>query len=255
MKNDQYFKFEVNLLNDGNVLGMMTELGGALAVGIYTMMLQLLRTQDTYELSYTPLILTAIANRCDVEVGMIEKVIRDYGLFIVDEEAQTFRSPYLDKVMENLEEKRKTNVENGKKGGRPKKHLDSSEKPASKAEKPNQNQKSKVKESKCITTIINNNSSNTTETSVSETAAVAVMIHSGGEEKQRFLQPIKTNVSTHSEESVRLPSFTPRLSIRYPSAIRPSAEGFVPVTRGLQADYPPAATPIPLGLAYITSSS
>ena len=37
MKKDQYFNLEVNLLNDDNIAGMMSELDAAEALGIYVM--------------------------------------------------------------------------------------------------------------------------------------------------------------------------------------------------------------------------
>ena len=104
MKKDQYFNLEVNLLNDDNIAGMMSELDAAEALGIYVMLLLHLRTKDNYEASCTPLLLRAFARRHDLELDMLEKVLHDYNLFEVDEERQTFRAPYLDRVMQRLEE-------------------------------------------------------------------------------------------------------------------------------------------------------
>ena len=71
MKKDQYFNLEVNLLNDDNIAGMMSELDAAEALGIYVMLLLHLRTKDNYEASCRPLPLKALAKRYDVDVDLI----------------------------------------------------------------------------------------------------------------------------------------------------------------------------------------
>lgn len=43
----------------------------------------------------------------------VERVLREFDLFELDEERQMFRSSYLDRVMKSLEEKRKMDIENG----------------------------------------------------------------------------------------------------------------------------------------------
>lgn len=146
MKKDQYFNLEVNLLNDDNIAGMMSELDAAEALGIYVMLLLHLRTKDNYEASCTPLLLRAFARRHDLELDMLEKVLHDYNLFEVDEERQTFRAPYLDRVMQRLEEKWRMDTENGKKGGRPKKRAKCAETPATKGRKPNETQERREEE-------------------------------------------------------------------------------------------------------------
>ena len=73
MKKDQYFNLEVNLLNDDNIAGMMSELDAAEALGIYVMLLLHLRTKDNYEASCTPLLLRAFARRHDLELDMLER--------------------------------------------------------------------------------------------------------------------------------------------------------------------------------------
>ena len=155
MKKDQYFNLEVNLLNDDNIAGMMSELDAAEALGIYVMLLLHLRTKDNYEASCTPLLLRAFARRHDLELDMLEKVLHDYNLFEVDEERQTFRAPYLDRVMQRLEEKWRMDTENGKKGGRPKKRAKCAETPATKGRKPNETQERREEEKIGITPVVN----------------------------------------------------------------------------------------------------
>ena len=89
---------------------------------------------------------------------MLEKVLHDYNLFEVDEERQTFRAPYLDRVMQRLEEKWRMDTENGKKGGRPKKRAKCAETPATKGRKPNETQERREEEKIGITPVVNNSS-------------------------------------------------------------------------------------------------
>lgn len=174
MKKDQYFNLEVNLLSDDNIAAMMLELDAAEALGVYMVLLLHLRAKDTYEASYQPLYMKALARRYDVNLEVMERVLHDYHLFVVDEERQTFRSPYLDRVMKRLEEKWRVDTENGKKGGRPAKRKKTAGTPASKGQKPNGTQEKRIEENKSITTI-EYNSSNTGEPMEGEgTAAVAV---------------------------------------------------------------------------------
>lgn len=164
MKNDQYFKVEVNMLNDDDVMIMMDELGGLEALGVYIAMLMHLRVQDDYESSCKPSLLKILAHRFKTNVEMLERMLRDYNLFVIDEELQKFSSPYMDRVMKALENRRKIDSERGKKGGRPRKDK-SAETLASKEQKPNEKQKSieeesKEEKNKGITTV-EYNSSNT----------------------------------------------------------------------------------------------
>ena len=175
MKKDQYFNLEVNLLNDDNIAGMMSELDAAEALGIYVMLLLHLRTKDNYEASCTPLLLRAFARRHDLELDMQEKVLHDYNLFEVDEERQTFRAPYLDRVMQRLEEKWRMDTENGKKGGRPKKRAKCAETPATKGRKPNETQERREEEKIGITPVVNN-SSNTLAGGAADAAMVVAEI-------------------------------------------------------------------------------
>ena len=211
MKKDQYFNLEVNLLNDDNIAGMMSELDAAEALGIYVMLLLHLRTKDNYEASCTPLLLRAFARRHDLELDMLEKVLHDYNLFEVDEERQTFRAPYLDRVMQRLEEKWRMDTENGKKGGRPKKRAKCAETPATKGRKPNETQERREEEKIGITTVVNN-SSNTLAggaadavTVVAEIPAAAATGNSGS---SRASESSRTSGSSESSRTSRTSEMT-----------------------------------------------
>lgn len=160
MKKDQYFNLEVNFLSNDNIVRMMMELDAAQSLGIYMMLLTHLRKADNYEASCCPLCMGAFARMYDLDADVLQRVLREFDLFVLDEERQMFRSPYLDRVMAKLEERRMINVANGKKGGRPKRMGSTPETPMDKGEKPNQNQKSREEERRVTTVVKDNNSSN-----------------------------------------------------------------------------------------------
>lgn len=242
MKKDQYFNLEVNLLNDDNIAGMMSELDAAEALGIYVMLLLHLRTKDNYEASCTPLLLRAFARRHDLELDMLEKVLHDYNLFEVDEERQTFRAPYLDRVMQRLEEKWRMDTENGKKGGRPKKRAKCAETPATKGRKPNETQERREEEKIGITPVVNN-SSNTlaggaadaamvvaeTEEKISAAGASGASGSSGSSGSSRTSRASEMTVIPETEEKI---SATGASGTSETSEVRTASS--VPVGRGMR---------------------
>ena len=235
MKKDQYFNLEVNLLNDDNIAGMMSELDAAEALGIYVMLLLHLRTKDNYEASCTPLLLRAFARRHDLELDMLEKVLHDYNLFEVDEERQTFRAPYLDRVMQRLEEKWRMDTENGKKGGRPKKRAKCAETPATNGRKPNETQESREEEKIGITPVVNN-SSNTLAGGAADAATVVAEIpaaaatgnsgNSGASESSRTSRTSEMTVIPETEEKISASGSSETSEVRTASS--------VPVGRGMR---------------------
>lgn len=232
MKKDQYFNLEVNLLNDDNIAGMMSELDAAEALGIYVMLLLHLRTKDNYEASCTPLLLRAFARRHDLELDMLEKVLHDYNLFEVDEERQTFRAPYLDRVMQRLEEKWRMDTENGKKGGRPKKRAKCAETPATKGRKPNETQERREEEKIGITPVVNN-SSNTlaggaadAATVVAEIPAAGTSRTSGSSESSGTSRASEMTVIPETEEKISATGTSETSEVRTASS--------VPVGRGMR---------------------
>lgn len=235
MKKDQYFNLEVNLLNDDNIAGMMSELDAAEALGIYVMLLLHLRTKDNYEASCTPLLLRAFARRYDLELDMLEKVLHDYNLFEVDEERQTFRAPYLDRVMQRLEEKWRMDTENGKKGGRPKKRAKCAETPATKGRKPNETQERREEEKIGITPVVNN-SSNTLAGGAADAATVVAEIpaaaatgtsgSSGASESSRTSRASEMTVIPETEEKISAAAASGTSEVRTASS--------VPVGRGMR---------------------
>ena len=238
MKKDQYFNLEVNLLNDDNIAGMMSELDAAEALGIYVMLLLHLRTKDNYEASCTPLLLRAFARRHDLELDMLEKVLHDYNLFEVDEERQTFRAPYLDRVMQRLEEKWRMDTENGKKGGRPKKRAKCAETPATKGRKPNETQERREEEKIGITPVVNN-SSNTLAGGAADAATVVAEIPAAGatgnSESSRTSGSSGSSRTSRTSEMTVIPETEEKISASgtsETSEVRTAS--FVPVGRGMR---------------------
>lgn len=172
MKKDQYFNLEVNFLSDDNIVRMMMQLDAAQSLGIYMMLLTHLRKTDNYEASCCTLCMESFARMYALDADMLQRVLREFDLFVLDEERQMFRSPYLDRVMQALEKRRMIQVENGRKGGRPRKE-EPSETPMDKGEKPNQNQKSREEERR-VTTVVKDNNSSNEEKKEKENSAAAV---------------------------------------------------------------------------------
>lgn len=173
MKKDQYFNLEVNFLSDDNVVRMTIALDPAQSTGIYLTLLLHLRKKDDYEASCDSEGLKVIAHQYGFDQALVNRVIREFGLFTVDEERQTFRSAYMDRVMTRLEERWKKNAENGQKGGRPKKRKKSAGTPADKGQKPNETQEKIGEENKSIVIVDNNNNNNTGESGTPVVAVVA----------------------------------------------------------------------------------
>ena len=235
MKKDQYFNLEVNLLNDDNIAGRMSELDAAEALGIYVMLLLHLRTKDNYEASCTPLLLRAFARRHDLELDMLEKVLHDYNLFEVDEERQTFRAPYLDRVMQRLEEKWRMDTENGKKGGRPKKRAKCAETPATKGRKPNETQERREEEKIGITPVVNN-SSNTLAGGAADAATVVAEIPAAG--TSRTSGSSESSGTSRASEMTVIPETEEKISATGASGTSETSEvrtaSSVPVGRGMR---------------------
>ncbi len=202
MKKDQYFSLEVNFLSDDQLFCMMEKSDNPTqAFGVYVMLLLHLRKKDNYEASCSDDFLSGFCRRERVGKEDVKQVLFDSGLFVVNEEAQTFRSPYLDRVMEPLENRWRANVENGKKGGRPKKVCKTPETPATTGEKPKLTQENKREEKNTVTTIEYNSSNSIQE----EPPAAASVVISNNQEKGRCQTESrgKKSVKPFRQEPVR----------------------------------------------------
>ncbi|WP_321333939.1 Lin1244/Lin1753 domain-containing protein [uncultured Bacteroides sp.] len=125
MTNDQYFRLEANVMSDDRIYALNDELGME-GFGIYMALLIELRQRDKYVCALSSL--TGLARKWDVALEKVAKVVHDFGLFCFGEAdeggatvdaAKAFCSPYLNRVMNPLERRRRASAENGEKGGRP----------------------------------------------------------------------------------------------------------------------------------------
>lgn len=91
----------------------LIEKEGMRGLGIYWILIEFLRQQSDYKGSLV--VLKTLARKARVSVPTIERVIRDYELFRVED--TMFLSPGLVKRMEPLEARREANKESGRRGG------------------------------------------------------------------------------------------------------------------------------------------
>lgn len=128
MINKEFFPFELNLLENEKTYNLMNT-AGAQGVGIFILLLTEIRKQEGYRIGKQTLL--RIARNTGITPEEVEHVVTNYGLFNLEEEDGEVRisSPYIDRVMENLEEKRRKLSEAGKKGAQAKSKKNSQSKP------------------------------------------------------------------------------------------------------------------------------
>jgi len=115
MKIEQYFPFEVNMINSEKVAELI-EVYGPKGFGIYVMILIELRHSPNYRCGLNAI--KAIARRCKIGNTLLMKVLGDFGLFEIEGQTNntTISSPYLDRVMGAYDERLSKLAEAGKKG-------------------------------------------------------------------------------------------------------------------------------------------
>ena len=107
-----YLPWPSNMRTADHVLAMRIQEGAA-GYGIYVMLLELLRDSDTRSLVCNPKNLAFAINEPDV--ALVERVIKDYGLFEVAPDG-AFRSPWLIQQLEEYDAKKEAAREAGRKG-------------------------------------------------------------------------------------------------------------------------------------------
>ena len=113
MKKDYYFPHEVRTRNDEAVMELI-ECEGASGYGIYWALMEYLRTQEGYVGKI--IAVKTIARQMRTKPYKVDSVLRNYGLFIVND--KTFRSAKLEFVMKPLDDKRKAvEAKNGRNAG------------------------------------------------------------------------------------------------------------------------------------------
>lgn len=105
-----YFIHPVTLSAMDNVLKMRMKEGAA-GYGIYVMLLEVLRSSESYKIKWDPSVIAWSIHEPDVE--LLCRVVQDYNLFSIEEDQLS--SPWLVAAMAQHEEKRQKLSEAGKK--------------------------------------------------------------------------------------------------------------------------------------------
>jgi hypothetical protein len=114
MKDVFYFTHDANAQHDPKTMHLIDDLGPA-GYGIYWMLLEAMRTEESYRLPLDRL--TNYARRFNSDLETLKKVIHDFDLFVIED--NEFFSPSFIRRMEEMNERRNYRSQNGKKGGRP----------------------------------------------------------------------------------------------------------------------------------------
>lgn len=104
-KEAYYFSHDANAQDDPKCMQLMDELGVA-GYGIFWLLIERLRSEKEFILPYT--IVSAYAKRWGTKKDLVEKVINNYGLFIV--ENGNFYSERLKTSMEQKSQKAKESI-------------------------------------------------------------------------------------------------------------------------------------------------
>lgn len=127
MKDAYYFSHDSNAKDDPKIMMVIEEMGME-GYGIFWVLIEALRDQPGY--IYPIKLLPALARRYNTTHAKVETVVRNYGLFSINDDA-FFYSESLMRRMEKLDEKRKKRIENSRKGGQKTQSLNSARKNAS----------------------------------------------------------------------------------------------------------------------------
>ena len=112
MKDAYYFSHDSNARNDQKIMALRMEFGVE-GYGIYFMIIEILRENESYYLQIKDIPQLAFEFRCDLKT--VESVINDYDLFVIENDK--FTSESLINRMKAFEEKRLKRVVAGRKGG------------------------------------------------------------------------------------------------------------------------------------------
>ena len=120
-KETYYFSHDSNALTDTKILNMRADYGLE-GYGLYWVIIEMLRNEESYKLSLNKNTYRAIKTLTNTTIDIekfIKDCIEDYELFV--QENEKFYSNSLLKRMFEYERKKETNKKNGMLGGRPKK--------------------------------------------------------------------------------------------------------------------------------------
>ena len=150
MKDAYYFPHDSNARNDQRIMKVRMEYG-FVGYGIYFGLIEILREQANYTLSFDDL--ESIAFDLRVELDVIEDIVNNYYLFEIEDDI--FYSPSLKRRMEKLDLIKEKRAEAGRIGGK-----SSSKSKASAKAKVKHLEASKVKHSKVKNSKVNKNTVN-----------------------------------------------------------------------------------------------
>ena len=150
MKDAYYFPHDSNARNDQRIMKVRMEYG-FIGYGIYFGLIEILREQANYTLSFDDL--ESIAFDLRVELDVIEDIVNNYYLFEIDDDY--FYSKSLKRRMEKLDLIKEKRAEAGRIGGK-----SSSKSKASAKAKVKHLEASKVKHSKVNKSKVNKNTVN-----------------------------------------------------------------------------------------------
>jgi hypothetical protein len=109
-KDAYYFPHDSNAKDDPKCVALIEQLGME-GYGIYWVLIETLRDQPDYRYPFA--LIGAIARRYNTQAQKVELVVRNYGLFVVDEQ-EFFLSDSLNRRMEKVDAMRQNAINAGK---------------------------------------------------------------------------------------------------------------------------------------------
>ncbi len=113
-KDSYYFPHYYNNKDDASLARLIWGDLGAEGYGIYWILLETLRGADEYACLLSDV--DIIARKYNLHPEKVNEVIKNYGLFAVDDSDECFYSPWLLDVMEDVDKRRAALSEAGKRG-------------------------------------------------------------------------------------------------------------------------------------------
>ena len=106
----RYFRHDCNARNDDKLTELRIQHGPA-GYGVYFMILERLRDEDDYRGKTTARYINSLAFDFHADAELIRAVVFNFGLFEIDEQTGTFRSPRFEEEMKHMEKVSRTKQE------------------------------------------------------------------------------------------------------------------------------------------------
>ena len=110
----RYFRHDCNARNDDKLTELRIQHGPA-GYGVYFMILERLRDEDDYRGKTTARYINSLAFDFHADAELIRAVVFNFGLFEIDEQTGTFRSPRFEEEMKHMEKVSRTKQESAAK--------------------------------------------------------------------------------------------------------------------------------------------